>query len=190
LFFFDHLYTGAKCENTGANGMTSMEQKAKSTTVESVTVILEGGLDSTIKEWLRQVNLVPELTSIPLSDADRTGHLPQLFDDLLCRLRNPIGDEPPFSVIAASAHGSVRFAQGYSAAMLVEESRILEVSTFGTLHLHWHELDQNQALLDVVIIADEADRQLKETVRSFMAAQDQQRLQRNLPLTARRPTAA
>ena len=61
-------------------------------TVKSVAVILERELASTIKEWLKQVKLVPDLTIIPL-------------------------------------------------------------------------------LLDVIIIADEADRQLTETVRSFMTAQ-------------------
>ena len=61
--------------------------------------------------------------------------------------------------------------QGYSVAMLVEESRLFEVSTFGTLHRHWRELDQNQVLSDVMIIADEADRQLTVAVSSFMSAQ-------------------
>ena len=65
----------------------------------------------------------------------------------------------------------LRFAQGYSVAMLVDESRILEVTTFGTLQRHQGELDRNQVLLDVGIIADEADRQLEETVGGFMAAQ-------------------
>ncbi|MGA9806648.1 MAG: hypothetical protein WBQ56_03065, partial [Candidatus Sulfotelmatobacter sp.] len=49
--------------------------------------ILERELEPTIKEWLRRVNLVPELTDIPLSDADRTGHLPKLYYDLISRLR-------------------------------------------------------------------------------------------------------
>jgi hypothetical protein len=52
--------------------------------------------------------------------------------------------------------------------MLVDESRILEVTTFGTLQRHQDELDRNQVLLG--IIADEADRQLEETVVGFMAA--------------------
>ena len=138
--------------------------------VKSVAVIIERELGSAIKEWLKQVKQVPDLTSIPLSDSDRTGHLPKLFDDLLCRLRLPRDSEPPFS-ITASAHGGLRFAQGYSASMLVEESRIFQVTTFGILHLHQSELDQNQVLLDVMIIADEADRQLTETVHGFMTAQ-------------------
>jgi hypothetical protein len=47
--------------------------------------------------------------------------------------------------------------------------RIFEVSAFNTLHLHWSELEQSNVLPDVMIIADEADRQLTETMRSFMA---------------------
>ena len=54
--------------------------------------------------------------------------------------------------------------------MLVEESRILEATTFGALHRRQGELDRNQVLPDVVIIADEADRQLEEAIGGFMVA--------------------
>lgn len=54
--------------------------------------------------------------------------------------------------------------------MLVEESRIFQVTTFRTLHLHHRRLNQDDVLLDVMAIADEADEQLAETVRAFMAA--------------------
>jgi hypothetical protein len=138
--------------------------------VDSVAVVLERELGSTVAEWLRRVNLIPDLTKIALSDADRTGHLPQLFEDLIARLRLNRDAEPPFS-IAATAHGKTRFRQGYSIPMLVEESRIFQVSTFGTLHNHQGKLNQNQVLLDVITIADEADRQLTQSVLGFMAAQ-------------------
>jgi hypothetical protein len=136
-------------------------------TVASVADILERELAPTITEWLRRVNLVPELTHIPLSDADRTGHLPKLYFDLISRLRLAKDAHPPIS-IAAAAHGQIRRAQGYSASMLIEESRVFQVATFGTLHLHQSELDQSQVLLDVMVIADEVDAQLMETVRSLM----------------------
>ncbi len=136
---------------------------------KSVATILERELEPTIKEWLRRVNLVPELTHIRLSDADRTGHLPKLLQELICRLR--LAKEAPRPVSTAAAeHGQVRRAQGYSASMLIEESRVFQVTTFGTLHLHQSELDQSQVLLDVMLIADEADAQLKETVCSLMEA--------------------
>jgi hypothetical protein len=133
----------------------------------SVADILERELEPTIKEWLRRVNLVPELTDVPLSDAERTGHLPKLYFDLISRLRLAKDAHPPISVTAA-AHGHTRRGQGYSASMLIEESRVFQVATFSTLHLHQSELDHNQMLLDVIIIADEVDAQLMETVRSLL----------------------
>ena len=95
-------------------------------------------------------------------------HLPKLFDDLLYRLRRD-GDAYPLISNSAAAHGNMRFVQGYSPSMLVEESRIFQVSVFNTLHLHQSELDQSQVLLDVIVIADEADTQPTESMRGFMA---------------------
>jgi hypothetical protein len=134
--------------------------------VASVADILERELAPTIEDWLRRVNEVPVLTSIPLSDEDRTGHLPRLYFDLICRLRLAKDAKPPRSV-AAAAHGRLRRGQGYSASMLVEESRVFQVATFGALHLHQSELDQSAMLSDVMVIADEVDAQLAETVRSL-----------------------
>jgi hypothetical protein len=139
----------------------------KLTKISNVADILERELEPTIKDWLRRVNLVPELTDTPLTDADRTGHLAKLYHDLICRLRLAKDVHPPISIAAAS-HGKIRRAQGYSASMVIEESRVFQVATFGTLHLHQSELDRNQLLLDIMVIADEVDAQLKETVRSLM----------------------
>ena len=133
---------------------------------KSVATILERELEPTIKEWLRRVNLLPALTHTPLNDEDRVVHLPNLFHDLACRLRLPKDAHLPMST-AATAHGQTRRDQGYSPAMLIEESRIFHIVTFGMLHLHLGELDQRRLLRDVAVIADEADAQLMEAVRSL-----------------------
>jgi hypothetical protein len=103
------------------------------------------------------------------SDADRTGHLPKLYFDLICRLRLAKNAAPSISGTTA-AHGKVRHAQRYTASMLIEESRVFQVATFGALQLHPSELDQNQVLLDVMVIADEVDVQLMEGGRTFPEA--------------------
>jgi hypothetical protein len=136
-------------------------------TAVSVANILERELRPTIKDWLLRVNLVPALTKVPLSDTDRTADLPKLYFDSILRLKKHAA--APISFTAA-AHGKVRYVQGYSAGMLIEESRVFLISTFGALHLHQSELDQNQVLLDVMTIADEVDAQLVESVRTFMGA--------------------
>jgi hypothetical protein len=133
---------------------------------KSVATILEREVAATMKEWLRRVNLLPELTRIPLNDEDRAGHLTKLFHDLICRLRLAKDAHLPISG-DATAHGQRRRDQGYSPALLVEESRLFEVVTFHTLHLHQSELDQNQLLLDIMVIADEVDLQLMHAVNAF-----------------------
>jgi hypothetical protein len=120
----------------------------------SVADILEREIELTIKQWLRRVKMVPELAQLPLSDAERTGHLRKLFHDLICRLRLVKDTHLPVST-AAAAHGEMRRARGYSAAMVIDESRALQVAKFSTLHLHQGELDHKRMLLGVIVIADE-----------------------------------
>ena len=69
--------------------------------------------------------------------------------------------------LAALAHGRMRSQQGYTAAMLVEESRILQVCIFNTLRVNLRAVDLACVLADVMTIADEVDSQLKQTIASF-----------------------
>jgi hypothetical protein len=54
--------------------------------------------------------------------------------------------------------------------MAVEESRLLQVTIFSTLHKNTNNLEFSTLLPDVVTIADEVDAQLKEQMLRFMAA--------------------
>jgi hypothetical protein len=56
--------------------------------------------------------------------------------------------------------------------MLIHESRILQVTIFGTLHKNLKALDFSVLLPDVMIIADEVDAQLTQTMTSFMKIED------------------
>jgi hypothetical protein len=136
---------------------------------ETVADILERQLDVVIKEWLGRVEQEPELTAIPLNYQERTGHLPQLLHDVIRRLRMDEGSKAPISE-AAAHHGDLRSKQGYTVAMAVEESRLLQVSIFLTLHRSETHLEFSAILPAVVTIADEVDAQLKQQMLRFMAA--------------------
>src|ERR1700716_3137431 len=134
---------------------------------QSVESILEHDLDATIQGWMELVKHDQELTCIPLSFEDRTGHLPNLLAELIYRLRLPPVAQASMSA-AAYAHGILRRQQGYTAAMMVEESRILQVSIFNTLQNNLIRLDFSKVLLDVMTIADEVDSQLKQAMLSYV----------------------
>jgi CheY-like chemotaxis protein len=139
-------------------------------TIESVADILEHSTQSTIEDWLESVRGEPGIISAHLEDDARCAHLPQLFREVVSRLRFPIplGTRAPASP-AAAEHGRTRRTQGYTAAMLVEESRMLQVSIFQTLQDNLNKIDFSVLLVGVMAIADEVDSQLAQQMASFIA---------------------
>jgi hypothetical protein len=133
---------------------------------ESVASILERELDVTIREWMALVEQDQELTCIALSSEERTGHLPDLLAGLIHRLRHPSAGGPNVS-IPARQHGDRRRIQGYTAAKVVEESRILQMSIFNTLQQNLSRVDFSRVLLDVITVADEVDPKLKQALLGY-----------------------
>ena len=138
-------------------------------TAETVADILQRELNHLIHDWMILVEKQQDLMAVSLSYEDRTGHLPKLLEDVIARLRLDAGTKAPLS-IAATRHAELRRQQGYSVAMVVEESRLLQVSIFTTLHKNTSNLDFNKLLPDVVTIADEVDAQLKQQMLHYMEA--------------------
>jgi DNA-binding response OmpR family regulator len=139
---------------------------------ERVGVILRRCLPTIVAAWLVRAKQSRELSWLSLSDDERTGHLPKLVEDLAVRLTKgaasatmqiDASDSP-----SAMAHGELRYLQGYTPAMLVHESRILQVTIFGTLQSNLNHLDFSLLLPDVMTIADEVDSQLTQAMDSYM----------------------
>ncbi len=145
------------------------DEKAQAADRQSVATILTRCKASLIQSWLARAKKAPQLNHLHLSDEDRTGYLPKLVDDLVSRLSNksPDSESEAIASPAAVEHGHLRRTQGYSHGMLVHESRILQVTIFGMLHENVKELDFAVLLPDVMIIADEVDSQLTQTMESF-----------------------
>lgn len=140
---------------------------------ERVGAILQRCITRVVDDWLARAKQSNELNHVLLSDEERTGHLPKLVEDLIVRLRKPsvtTKDSDAVSSAAAIAHGKLRYLQGYTPAMLVHESRILQVTLFGTLQNNLSFLDFSLLLPDVMTIADEVDAQLTQSMDSYMSA--------------------
>jgi hypothetical protein len=116
-----------------------------------------------------------ELTVLSMNPQERSRHLWPLLAELVCRLR--LGHDAKATVsMAAREHGVRRCSQGYTVPMVVEESRILQVSIFTTIHDNLASVDCHNIMLDVAMIADEVDSQLKQSMIGFAET-----------LTAKRP---
>jgi DNA-binding response OmpR family regulator len=143
---------------------------------QRVAAILQRCMPGVVEDWLGRAKQAKELNHLQLSDEERTGHLPKLVEDLIVRLRkagtNTKDSDAVFST-SAVAHGMLRFLQGYTPAMLVHESRILQVTLFGTLQSNLSLLDFSLLLPDVMTIADEVDAQLTQSMDGYMNAMEE-----------------
>jgi hypothetical protein len=150
-----------------------MTPKKRSPKHERVATILRRCVGSIVEGWLARAKESTELNHFMLSDEERTRHLPKLVEDLIIRLgkrRTTANNRDAVSSSTAIAHGKLRHEQGYSAAMLVHESRILQVTLFETLQNNVSFLDLSLLLSDVMTIADEVDAQLAQSMDSYINA--------------------
>jgi hypothetical protein len=133
--------------------------------LESVATIIERTAITVTQDWYERALHNEILMAVSVSREVRCSHLPRLLRDLVSRLRSPTicGTEEPLSQDAAE-HGAARRRQGYSAAMMVEEARLMEISIFQSLHDNLDEIDCRLLLADVATIADEVDAQLSRSV--------------------------
>lgn len=137
--------------------------------VETVATILERTTDITIADWFGHIQQDKKVMTVSLTYEQRTCHLPQLFRELVHRLRSlKVIGSPEVDSPAAAEHGLSRYRQGYTAAMLVEESRMLQVSIFQTLQNNLANIDFSVLLIGVMTIADEIDSQLSQAMASYV----------------------
>jgi hypothetical protein len=88
---------------------TAPAKREQSATVEGVSAVLTRCKTSLIEAWLLRTKKTPALNQLHLSDSERTGHLPQLIDDLVTRLDRPKLPDKDSDAIASPAavkHGS------------------------------------------------------------------------------------
>jgi len=133
---------------------------------DKVADVLERETDFVIHEWMGMVEKQEDLMHISLNRDERTDHLPQLLRDVIARLRLDVCTKTLVSIVA-SHHGNLRRKQGYTVAMMIEESRLIEICIFATLKKSSTELDFIKLLPDVVTIVDEVDAQLKQQMLCY-----------------------
>ncbi len=144
---------------------------------ESVASILERDATITMNRWFARMEQFGELISIPLSAEERPAHLPDILTNIATRLRK-IRETEAIAIPspAAVAHGQLRFRQGYTASLIVQESRILQVCIFETIQRNLSCVDFGSVLPDIMLIADEVDSQLAQSIDSFLTLKQGQAL--------------
>jgi DNA-binding response OmpR family regulator len=139
---------------------------------EGLASILEREASVTVQRWLLRVQQQQGLTAIRITEEERTAHLPKILSNIVTRLRHVRVIEAPAQPSAAAvAHGRIRYRQGYTAPQIVQESRILQVCIFETVQLNLNSVDFSVVMPEIMLIADEVDSQLEQSIDSFISVQ-------------------
>lgn len=136
--------------------------------LEEVASILERRSEQIIRHWYQHVQQDPSLRAFSITDEQRCAHLPELLRKMALRLQNPKNlDRREGVSLSAAEHGVRRFSHGYTAAMLVDEYRILQSSIFQCLQSNPSNSDYRMDLADFAAIADEISFQLSQSIASY-----------------------
>lgn len=155
------------------NCKASERKRAIACAKQSVPAILEREVDLTIERWLFRAEQVPAISAIPLTSDGRAGFIREILHNVILRLgKTRERDAPQIQSPAAVAHGKLRRSQGYTAPLIVQESRILQACIFDAIQGNRSVVDLSFVLGDVMLLADEIESQLAQTMESFYSAHE------------------
>ena len=144
-------------------------------------------LSSVITErWLRQVMRDPELAALPLTDAERSDHIPEMLEELIRRLEGPSDELSAPATEAARKHGKTRYLQGYTIPQVVFEARVLQQVLSATIHENLFGLDLSTLVDDILEIGETLQADVEISIRIYQA-QIPRSLQTSFSLLYRSP---
>jgi ActR/RegA family two-component response regulator len=127
-------------------------------------------------KWLALAKLDADLGKIPLSDAERKYHLPQLLSSTVALLEHK--SLSPEHNSAAIRHGETRFQQGYLAVWLLRETKLLEEALAACIQRHLLEIQISTLIPDMVATFGAIHDLLEQSMLAFLAQNPRRKLRK------------
>lgn len=124
---------------------------------------------SICERWLREILANPEIAAIPLSNEDRSDHVPELLDELIGRMDENREGLSTKAQEAARKHGRVRHQQGYSIPQILFETRVLQQVLSTTIQDELLSVELSTLVPDVFRIGESLEAALELSIRAYQA---------------------
>ena len=133
-------------------------------------VVIEENQAWIVQHWLDAVKRDSEISSIPLSDAERQDHVPRLLQVALETLRGKeTSDE---DVRVAVLHGRTRLTQGYTVPVLIREAKLLQRVLGECIQQNLLGIEVSYLIPDMVQVWETISTELETSVRAFLEQRD------------------
>jgi PAS domain S-box-containing protein len=121
------------------------------------------------ERWMRLVLKDPELAALPLTEAERSDHIPDMMEELIRRLEGPLDELSPVATEAARKHGRIRYQQGYTIPQILFETRILQQVLTATFQENLLGLDLSTLVPDILQIGESLQAEVEVSIRVYQA---------------------
>jgi hypothetical protein len=112
--------------------------------------------------------LHPELAELKLSEEERVNHLPAFLQGIAEQLESS-ADQKASVTGAAAEHGRMRYRQGYSIPLMIEDARLLQDAIYELIQDNLLTLDLSRLISDLRRMDDTVDIELKEAIQAYIA---------------------
>lgn len=137
--------------------------------VRKVSAIVRELSDGICNRWLQLTLKDPDLAALPLSDAERTDHVPEILSELIVRLDGPQDELSPHAADAARKHGKIRYMQGYTIPQMLFESRVLQQVLRSTIHENLFGVDLSTLVGDVLQVGETMQAMVEISIRVYQS---------------------
>lgn len=121
-----------------------------------------------IEQWLIRCEANPELSAIPLTRNERIDHFPDVLQEIVERIEEHPEKTSKGVLEAATSHGVMRHAQGYTVPMLLVECSILERTLAELLQDHLLSIDISTLIPDMHQMSEAINCTGETAVRAFL----------------------
>jgi PAS domain S-box-containing protein len=121
------------------------------------------------QRWMRLVLKDPELAALPLTEAERSDHVPDMMEELIRRLEDPQSEFSEEATDAARKHGKLRYQQNYVIPQIVFEARLLQQVLSSTIHENLFGLDLSTLVHDILQIGETLQADVEVAIRAYQS---------------------
>ena len=142
---------------------------SKAAPLRKMSRVLRDLLPEIVERWIREVMKDVELAALPLTDAQRSDHIPDFIDQLIVRLDSGIDELSPEAIEAARKHGKTRYQQGFTIPQILFETRVLQHVLTSAIRENLLSIDLSTLVPDILQIGESLQAAVEISIRVYQS---------------------
>jgi len=142
---------------------------SKAAPLRKMSRILGDLMPQVVQRWLREVLADQELAALPLTESQRSDHIPEFLEELIKRLDTGIDELSPAATEAARKHGKMRYQQGYTIPQVLFEARVLQHVMTSTIRENLLSIDLSTLVPDILQIGESLQAAVEVSIRVYQS---------------------